>query len=116
MRTYRLRPSVLRRTLPEKGLEEVDIQVDIMDCLRLDVTASLGTAGFCIVPRSLSRLIPPAQAASAHPKRTYCFFAVSLIYSFPVRTQEMDAVRTAGQVTDQENADDSSIKPFQSCK
>jgi hypothetical protein len=48
LRTCKPCPPVLRHTLPEKGFEEVDIQVDIIDCLRLDVTASLRIAGFCM--------------------------------------------------------------------
>ncbi len=59
VRTCKLCPPVLRHTLPEKGLEEVDIQVDIIDCLRLDVTASLGTAGFCTGLRSLTFMTHP---------------------------------------------------------
>jgi len=75
LRTCRLCPSMLRHTLPEKGLEEVDIQVDIMDCLRLDVTASLGTAGFCMGPRSLTLMTHPFfSSCSAHPNNMYCFF------------------------------------------
>jgi len=59
LRTCKLCPPVLRHTLLEKGLEEVDIQVDIMDCLMLDVTASLGIANLCLGPRSLTFMTHP---------------------------------------------------------
>lgn len=107
LRTCRLCPPVLRHTLPEKGLEEVDIQVDIMDCLMLDVTASLGTAGFCITHFHDSSLLLKLLY-------TNCFFspACLLVSSEDAR---MDAVLTAGQITE-ESAVYTSMKPFQSCK